>query len=63
MCEDLPLFIKYTARKVIVGKFKFFYFEVVRVCSFVCCKGVYKSGLSFTKTKFEWHTPTRYKGI
>ena len=28
MYEDLPLFIKKTARKVIVSKFKFFYFEV-----------------------------------
>ena len=38
-------------------------FEVLRVCSFVCCNGVCKSGLSSTKTKFEWHTPTRHKGI
>ena len=39
------------------------YFEVVRVCSFVCCNGVCKSGLSSTKTKFEWYTPTRHKKI
>ena len=36
----------------------------MRVCSFaVCCNGVCKSGLSPTKTKFEWYTPTRHKGI
>ena len=27
----------------------------MRVCSFVCYNGVCKSGLSFTKTKFERH--------
>ena len=43
-------------RKVIVSK----YFEVVRVCLFVCCNGVCKSGLSSTKPTFEWHTPTRH---
>ena len=37
--------------------------KLVRVCSFVCCNGVCKSGLSFTKTKFERHTLTRHKGI
>ena len=31
--------------------------------SLVCCNGVCKSGLSFTKNKFEWHTPTRHKGM
>ena len=41
----------------------FFYFEVVRICSFVCCNGVCKSGVSSTKTKIEWYTPTRHKGI
>ena len=46
-----------------MSKFNFFYFEVVRVCSFVCCSGVCKSGLSSTKSKFEWHTPTRHKGF
>ena len=61
--EDLPLFIKKTLRKVIVRKFKFFHFKVVRVCSFVCCNGVCKSCLSFPKTKFEWYTPTRHKEI
>ena len=35
----------------------------MRVCLFVCCNSVCKSGLSSTKTKFEWHTPTRHKGI
>ena len=35
----------------------------MRVCSFVCCNGVFNSDLSFTKTKFERHTPTRHKGI
>ena len=45
-------------------KIQIFYFEVVRVCSFaVCCNDVCKSGLSPTKTKFEWYTPTRHKGI
>ena len=29
------------AKRVIIGKFKYM-FEVVRVCSFVCCDGVYK---------------------
>ena len=38
-------------------------FEVVRVCSFFCCNGVCKSGLSSTKTKFEWDTSIRHKGI
>ena len=33
------------ARKIILSKFNFFYFKVVRVCSFVCCNGVCKSGL------------------
>ena len=61
--EDLPLFIKKTLRKVIVRKFKFFHFKVVRVCSFVCCNGMCKSCLSFPKTKFEWYTPTRHKEI
>ena len=46
-----------------MSKFNFFYFEVVRVCFLVCCNGACKSGLSFTKTKFEWHNPTRHKGI
>ena len=32
-----------------MSKFNFFYFEVVRVCSFVCCNGVCDSGISFTK--------------
>ena len=53
MFEDLPLFIKYMARKEIVSNSNFFYFEVVRVCLFVCCNGVCKFGLSSTKTKFE----------
>ena len=48
MCEDLPLFTKLTARKVIVSKFKFFILKL-RVCSFVCCNGVCKSGLSSQK--------------
>ena len=30
----------------------------MRVCSFVCYNGVFNSDLSFTKTKFERHTPT-----
>ena len=51
MFEDLPLFIKYMARKEIVSNSNFFYFEVVRVCLFVCCNGVCKFGLSSTKTK------------
>ena len=38
-------------------------FEVVRVCSFFCCNGVCKSGLSSTETKFEWDTSIRHKGI
>ena len=42
---------------------KTFLAVVVRVCSFVCCNGVFNSGFSFTKTKFEGHTPTRHKGI
>ena len=33
----------------------------MRVCSFVCCNRVFNSDLSFTKTKFERHTPTRHK--
>ena len=32
-----------------MSKFNFFYFEVVRVCSFVCSNGVCDSGISFTK--------------
>ena len=32
-----------------MSKFNFFYFEVVRVCSFVCCNGVCDSDISFTK--------------
>ena len=32
-----------------MSKFNFFYFEVVRDCSFVCCNGVCDSGISFTK--------------
>ena len=39
--------------EVIVSKFNFFYFKVERVCSFVYCNGVCKSGLSSIKTKFE----------
>ena len=42
------------ARKLIVSKFKFFYFEVVRACLFVCCNGMCKPGLSDTKSNFEW---------
>ena len=44
-------------------KFKFFNFEVVRVCSFVWCNGVCKSGLSSTKVKFAWGTPTKHRGF
>ena len=31
----------------------------MRVCSFVCCNGVCKPGLSSAKTEFEWDTSTR----
>ena len=43
--------------------FQFFNFKVMRICSFVCCNGVCKSGLSSTKTKFKWGISTRHKGI
>ena len=43
--------------------FQFFNFKVVRICSFVCCNGMCKSGLSSTKTKFKWDISTRHKGI
>ena len=32
----------------------------MRVCSFVCCNGVCKSGLSSTKTKFEDVDPVQF---
>ena len=35
----------------------------MRVCSFGYCDDVCKSGLSFTKGKFEWDTSTRHKRI
>ena len=64
MYEDLPPFIKEMGMKVIVRKWiHFFYFEVVKVCSFVFCSGVCKSGLSSSKTKFEWDALTGHKGI
>ena len=40
MCEDLPLFIKYTGRKVIVSKFKFFIlklWEFARLFAAMAC--------------------------
>ena len=36
------------ARKVIVSKFKIF-LEVVRVCTFVYCNGMFEAGLRSTK--------------
>ena len=47
-------------------KIQFFFF-ILKSWQFalfsVCCNGVCKSGLSSTKTKFEWCTPTSHKGI
>ena len=64
MYEDLSPFIKEMGMKVIVRKWiHFFYFEVVKVGSFVFCSGVCKSGLSSSKTKFEWDALTGHKGI
>ena len=53
MFEDLPLFSKQMARKVIVRKFNFFYLEGARVCLFVNYNGVCKSDLSSKKVKLE----------
>ena len=63
MFEDLPLFIKETARKVIVSKFKFFnlkLWEFARLFAEMACVNlVFRP----QNTKFEWHSPTRHKGI
>ena len=62
MYEDLPSFIKKTARKVIEFKFfilKLWEFARLQFAAMVCVNLVFP----LQKTKFEWYTPTRHKGI